>query len=612
MNNYNFYKYYTLYFVLYGIGISLLIAVVTYTLSLQQIQENLDAKAEEIYNIKIATILKPTIENMDDLVRALGENRVIEKFLQTNDAHAESELEEIFLALATSQKQIMQVRLLDASGQEIIRIDRTTQEALPQIVPHQQLQNKKERDYFQAISHLAKSQIWHSKLNLNIEHGKVEIPYKPTIRIGLPLYIGEKFAGIVIVNLYVQTLIEAISSSSVFDHYILDKDNNFIVHPIETYAFNQYKGTKRSLEEDFPDGLQANDVYTFDINPFLANDDKATLVFKVKEKYEEQILQEKIATILIVLVLSVLFSIIVAYFISKKPIILQQSLLKAHQKLEQFTAIIDKYIITSRTKKSSTIVSVSSAFEEISGYKKEEIIGKKMRVVRHPEQDKSLFEDLWETILMGKTWVGTIKNRRKTGEAYYLEQHIIPNFSESGEIDSFVSIGIDVTAKIEIQKLSRIDVLTGIYNRGALDEILEQEIKVAHRYKNPLSLLMFDIDFFKSVNDTFGHQRGDAVLQDIVKIIASVIRESDVFGRFGGEEFMLIAVNTNEQEAFVLAEKIREAVEAHNFEEVGRKTISIGVCEFIADDTLENLIKKADSALYKAKQNGRNQVSVFR
>lgn len=146
MNNYNFYKYYTLYFVFYGIGISLLIAVVTYTLSLQQIQENLDAKAEEIYNIKIATILKPTIENMDDLVRALGENRVIEKFLQTNDAHAESELEEIFLALATSQKQIMQVRLLDASGQEIIRIDRTTQEALPQIVPHQQLQNKKKRE----------------------------------------------------------------------------------------------------------------------------------------------------------------------------------------------------------------------------------------------------------------------------------------------------------------------------------------------------------------------------------------------------------------------------------------------------------------------------------
>lgn len=124
-----------------------------------------------------------------------------------------------------------------------------------------------------------------------------------------------------------------------------------------------------------------------------------------------------------------------------------------------------------------------------------------------------------EAILNGKTWTGEIKNKKKTGEDYWLDQHIIPTFNQKNEIETFVSLGVDVTAKKELEKMASIDKLTGIYNRRMVDEFIKIEVEAQKRHEYGLSLIMIDIDHFKEVNDTYGHQVGDSVLEQTAKIL---------------------------------------------------------------------------------------------
>lgn len=119
------------------------------------------------------------------------------------------------------------------------------------------------------------------------------------------------------------------------------------------------------------------------------------------------------------------------------------------------------------------------------------------------------------------------------------------------------------------------------------------------------------MDYFKQVNDTFGHLAGDKLLSQLAKLISDNLRASDIFGRYGGEEFLIICTQTNKQKAFLLAEKLRMVVKNFRFDEVGYKTISLGVSDLQKDDNVKSLFKKADDALYQAKNSGRDKSVVF-
>jgi diguanylate cyclase (GGDEF)-like protein/PAS domain S-box-containing protein len=612
MSQRNFHKYFTFYFIIFGIVISSFGAITSYFFQVRDIHNNTDKKAIEIFEIKIETILKPAIKNMDDTVRALATNKTILEFLSTNNLHKEEELEQIFLAVANSQEKIMQARLFSKDGKEIIRVDRKKEDEIPFLVVKDKLQDKSDRNYFQAISKMTEQKIWHSKLDLNIENGKVEIPYKPTIRVAIPLFEKGTFIGNVIINVLLNDLFTSISKSSVFEHFIIDKDKNYILHPDNQFSFNKYKDIKRDLKDDFPDGLDVNGVYVYSIGNILNNDDNAIFILKTKNIYEKTLINEKINTALIVLFVTMVLSFIIAMYISKSPIKLQAALLKAHDKLNEFASIIDKYIITSTTKKDSTIISVSSAFEKSSGYSKEELIGQKMHMISHPDKDRFLFKELWDTILSGKTWNGEIKNKKKNSTDYWLEQHIIPTLDDNNEIETFVSLGVDITAKKELEEIASIDKLTGIYTRRMVDEFIQIEVEAHKRHSFGLSVIMIDVDHFKNVNDTYGHQVGDIVLAQIAKLIVGNSRKSDISGRFGGEEFIIICPQTTAESALVLAEKVRIAIENFKFENIGYKTISLGISTFEDNDNVESLIKKADTALYQAKSTGRNKSVVYK
>lgn len=160
----------------------------------------------------------------------------------------------------------------------------------------------------------------------------------------------------------------------------------------------------------------------------------------------------------------------------------------------------------------------------------------------------------------------------------------------------------------ELELLSTTDQLTKLHNRLHLDNVMGKEIYAARRYRHPLSFIIIDVDKFKSVNDTYGHQVGDSVLKDVAKIIKQNVRQSDIAGRWGGEEFVVICPNTDLNGGKILAEKLRKALEAHTFDTVGRKTASFGVSLFREEDDDKDFVGRADEALYVAKETGRNKV----
>ena len=162
----------------------------------------------------------------------------------------------------------------------------------------------------------------------------------------------------------------------------------------------------------------------------------------------------------------------------------------------------------------------------------------------------------------------------------------------------------------QLKMLSITDQLTKIYNRLKLDEVLSYEVARSQRYRNPLAIAIIDIDKFKQVNDTFGHQIGDNVLVDVAQVMHKNTRETDTVGRWGGEEFMMILPNTTLEDAHEHADKLRKIIEETSFLPVEQVTISIGIASCVDIGCKKMLVELADNALYEAKNNGRNRVEL--
>ncbi len=163
-----------------------------------------------------------------------------------------------------------------------------------------------------------------------------------------------------------------------------------------------------------------------------------------------------------------------------------------------------------------------------------------------------------------------------------------------------------------LQLAASVDKLTGAMTRRKIDEVMLNEIARAKRYHNPLSLIMFDLDHFKRVNDTYGHLTGDEVLKTVIDVTRKNVRNSDSLGRWGGEEFILLLPETDTEQALEVAEKVRQSIEDCVIPQVGGVTISCGVAGLREIDTEDSLLKRADDALYAAKRKGRNLVEACR
>ncbi|MGJ0301177.1 cache domain-containing protein [Aliarcobacter cryaerophilus] len=286
------------------------------------------------------------------------------------------------------------------------------------------------------------------------------------------------------------------------------------------------------------------------------------------------------------------------------------------KKLQDYINIVNQNVIISSTNIQGVITEVSEAFCEISGYKKDELIGKSHNIVRHPNTPTSFYKEMWNTLLSKKEWRGEIKNLAKNGDIYWIYAIITPILKNS-EIIGFTSIKSNITNKKHIEELSITDELTKIYNRRFFNIKIEEEINRAKRDKKELCLIILDIDFFKQYNDTYGHQEGDIVIKSVANVLKNRTNRADDFAfRVGGEEFVIIT-HIEKDKVFDYANSIKDDIENLKIEHRGNKalkyvTISLGVvCKnAIEINSSEELYKEADDNLYEAKRSGRNCVVI--
>ncbi|MGJ0364105.1 cache domain-containing protein [Aliarcobacter cryaerophilus] len=286
------------------------------------------------------------------------------------------------------------------------------------------------------------------------------------------------------------------------------------------------------------------------------------------------------------------------------------------KKLQDYINIVNQNVIISSTNIQGVITEVSEAFCEISGYKKDELIGKSHNIVRHPNTPTSFYKEMWNTLLSKKEWRGEIKNLAKNGDIYWIYAIITPILKNS-EIIGFTSIKSNITNKKHIEELSITDELTKIYNRRFFNIKIEEEINRAKRDKKELCLIILDIDFFKQYNDTYGHPQGDIVIKSVANVLKNRTNRADDFAfRVGGEEFVIIT-HIEKDKVLNYANSIKDDIENLKIEHRGNKaskyvTISLGVvCKnAIEINSSEELYKEADDNLYEAKRSGRNCVVI--
>lgn len=268
----------------------------------------------------------------------------------------------------------------------------------------------------------------------------------------------------------------------------------------------------------------------------------------------------------------------------------------------------------------------------------EEIIGKNL-FENFPEIDEQWFNRKVESIYLLKNSAFTTWEQRPylfrfdnyrpiTGRAEFMYQNstFIPIQDLTGEISSICLIVYDVTeqainnlelgsANNKLEIISQTDGLTGLHNRSAWEDQLNKEFDRLQRYKEECSLIIFDIDHFKKVNDNHGHPAGDAAIKKVAEITQKCIRKTDIAGRYGGEEYVILLPHTTIDCAEILAERIRKKIESLTvqYEDIAIKfTVSFGISSYHRSlKSTTAWIDSADKALYESKQNGRNQVSIF-
>ncbi len=458
-----------------------------------------------------------------------------------------------------------QIRYIDETGMEIIRVN--YRDGYPVIVEKDDLQNKKDRYYFTNTMKLNKGEIFMSYFDLNIENKSIEVPYKPILRFATPVFDKTgKNKGLVIVNYLGKNILDDLKNSSDPEkgksYFITNNSSYYLMHEDAEKEWGFMFDEKKSvnLKNEHPElwnGIEKN------MSGQLLIDN--TLYTYIKIDPTE-----------------------------------------------------DEYVLSSVAKRKNNKKGISSKYRWviISSISEKYILQIKSDI------DQSL---IWKFGLLSIfiAFISSLYSKSKYSEYLSLETIRDKNLElteKNKEIEIQKEALKDMNSHLEDknEKLflhSTIDPLTQTYSRRYFTELFSKELTKSKRHQSPLCCIIFDIDHFKKVNDNYGHLAGDYILQSISKIIHGEIRNEDIFGRYGGDEFLIALPATNLKDAEIAAEKIRKSIhnETFVFDQINIKvTLSMGIS--VANnsaDTIEAVIENSDSALYLAKKNGRNRVEVY-
>lgn len=272
------------------------------------------------------------------------------------------------------------------------------------------------------------------------------------------------------------------------------------------------------------------------------------------------------------------------------------------------------------TNRDGAIEYVNPAFSRLTGYSMQEALGQNPRILKAGDQPEEFYQELWAVLLRGEEWRGEFHNKRKDGSLFWEMASISPILNGKGEILSFVAVKENITERKELrdrlEQMAQFDMLTGLPNRRMFLDRLSQAVAIAQRSEQRFALLFVDLDGFKRINDSYGHEAGDRVLKTVAARLAACIRISDTVGRIGGDEFtILLATLAHYEDAGQVADKILDALSRPiSLPDGQQDTIgsSIGISVF-PDDAQDgdSLLATADDAMYKVKRNGKNSYCFY-
>lgn len=324
---------------------------------------------------------------------------------------------------------------------------------------------------------------------------------------------------------------------------------------------------------------------------------------------------------MIYIILILIFLIIFIYFKFRKE---QQKLLEAKEKYESIVEDLGENFFAYRMNADLKFVYFSKNMEKILGIPPKSALGKTFEGMLEWTGDsvevgeKSLESYSNKEQFHDITMMSFIHPLSKEERFIRVADHAVHD--DSGNLLWIEGILEDVTERakaekalrekeLELEKIATTDVLTGSENRYSIIKHIKEEIHRTQRKQESLSIIMYDFDHFKNINDNFGHDMGDYVLKESTKVIKEVIRDIDKIGRYGGEEFLILLPFSTLTSALEVAHRVKDAVSSHHFEGLPQITISLGVVEYKKDESLQSLLKRVDDKMYQSKHSGRNAIS---
>jgi diguanylate cyclase (GGDEF)-like protein/PAS domain S-box-containing protein len=591
-------------------------------------------------------------------LRFLAASSALRRYLDDGDEEARSELARDFLALSRSSGLYDQIRLLDRAGMERLRVNFNGGD--PAVVPQAQLQDKSRRYYFEDSIRLERGGVFVSPLDLNIERGRVERPLKPMIRFGMPVFDGAgRKRGVLLLNYLALRLtdrIREVLASSVSEPWMLNADGYWLLAPDPADAWGFMLDHGRSFAAAFPrawTALRAPDqgqiltdegLFTFTaVFPMLEGQVSSTGAAEADTPSASEVgmrgYRWQVGTRITpatrarlvhkhlvsgALQLGILLGLaLIASLAGARAWVrgrhASTALRDSEKRLRSITRDLAEGLLV--TDLEGRVSMTNPEAERLLGWSEKELCGRDLHGLIHFRKDGTPVPPE----LCAARRALSDENVHRVDDEYFARRDggLIPVAYTAaplqsgdtliGAIVSFQDISERRRMQAELERLATRDPLTGVYNRRELERRLAQEVARADRYRVPLSVLMLDLDRFKELNDSYGHQVGDATLKTVASRIAAIVRTTDQLARYGGEEFLVIMPHTDVAAALELAERIRRRVADEPVEAPDgaspRVTLSIGVAALSGTErTPEELLRSADAALYEAKKAGRNRV----
>jgi len=576
--------------------------------SMSHTEANFSSNYKEIQTTFLKNAIYEAKKNLETIVNTNNFSSFINK---SNTM----QLHQLLYDFVSTRNDVLQLRIIDHRGTELFRVQKYDEDITAMILDKSQLQDKSHRPYFTKGMHLKKNQFLVSDFDLNQEYHKIEIPFSPTLRVITPIIENGKKLGIIVINLDMKRFIEIFKSIEDRDSYLVDKNGNFLLHPKNEKSWTKDRNIDYNLTNEFgseiannildSNNYQDNFIYAYSLEDIFQNKQGLKIIYTIKTPYIDSVIQKSIINIILfVIPFNILVGLIIIFYYSKIKYQLSKEIIKNDENI----TLLNKYVPMSMADERGKIIEVNEAFCKLSGYTKTELIGNTHAILKSGKQSKDFYEEMWQSISNDIIWEGEFENIKKNGQSYWIEMMIYPKYNPITKQKEYLSISHNITDKKLMDRLAHTDHLTNLANRKKIDKELEHAIYQVQRNDVDYALLLIDIDYFKKVNDIYGHQVGDNVLVEIAKLLSENTRKSDLVGRWGGEEFMIIASHTDLQSGLRLAQKIHMAISKHSFDLVGRKTVSIGLSIFTKEDSAETIVERTDTHLYQAKETGRNKV----